>query len=147
VAIFFLSVWFWWQETSLEWMWESCSSLNNDLLLFLWRPCSQVLLRSAGISTAKFTVKLPWWWGDGDEAKEAFFNKRWLYLLRCGGVMLLLLLSFSGHGGSDWVWKVATPYGIGGVWGDPLDHELIQARGHSCLGYFMPTWRRRFNLR
>jgi hypothetical protein len=79
---------------------------------------------------AKFTVKPPWWWRDGDEAEEAFFNKRWLSFLRCGGYVLLLLLSFSGHGGSDWVWKVATPCGIGGVWGDALDHELIQARGN-----------------
>jgi hypothetical protein len=44
--------------------------------------------------------------------------------------VLLLLLSFYGHGGSDWVWKVATPCGIGGVWGNPLDHELFQARGN-----------------
>jgi hypothetical protein len=86
---------------------------NKAVFPSLWSLGALMLYRNAGWSPVKLFVRSPWWWlGGGCRSGEAFFNKRWLFVFRCGGCVLLLLLPFSGHGGADWVWETAVLAGL-----------------------------------
>jgi hypothetical protein len=126
-----LAVLLWWQE---DWLGRRLKPNISNKVIFPspWRLVALALYRSAGWSAVKLFVGSSWWWRDGGRRSgEAFFNKWWFSLPRCGGC--LLLLPFSGHGGAEGVWESAPPCWIGEDWGDPSDHELIQASGISAL--------------
>jgi hypothetical protein len=136
-----LAVLLWWQE---EWLGRRLKPNISNKVIFPspWRLVALALYRSAGWSAVKLFVGSSWWWrGGGRRSGEAFFNKWWFSLPRCGGC--LLLLPFSGHGGAEGVWESVPPCWIGEDWGDPTYHELIQASGSFALAVvFQPPLRR-----
>jgi hypothetical protein len=126
-AVFFLSVWLWWQKPSPEWMWERRSSLNKGPLPFLlWRFVALVLLCGARRSSAVPFVKPPWRWSvRSGVAGETFFNKR--ILLWCGMISLLVFSFLSDHGGSEKGGIPAKSCSGGGDGGDLFKLELNHA--------------------